>query len=319
MGWWSATILGGDTPLDIMYDLVHAFYGPSEEWNGWDSDIQVLKQGFEISNELHLVSFIKNADSPAIAAQCIAYAHMVCGARLSPLLRSMAIKACESEDVSTWFNPVERLTYLDEFIKMIQNYDNNTPQRPSEEHLFEVFGKGVKKVPTMEPYSKFGATILGDLTVIQEIDLPRLREEGLNLALATETDDIAVYYSANGYLAISVEKPGVRFENTASCGFGQILLRLKNTSHDVLWPAGVFLHGALFRKTSILLANQDRIISIINGKTPQPDHATFRAATDKLRTEQFIIHAALIECVQHKTILPELGEDDTAFVQGGNL
>ena len=141
MGWWSATILGGDVPLDTMYDLVQSFCGYTKEWDGWDGNLKAMKEGLENTTEQQLLTFIGKAYSPAIAAQCVAYAHMVCGAKFPVALREIAVKTCDNEDTSRWDIPEKREVYLDQFSEMIQKYDDSTPQRPKEEHLFEVFAR----------------------------------------------------------------------------------------------------------------------------------------------------------------------------------
>lgn len=137
MGWWSATILGGDEPLDYMGDIVGMVCEKTVPWNGWDSNLPALKDGLEGTDEQRFLDFIITAYTPAIAAQCVAYAHMACGASLPPVLRTLASATCKVVKELSWEKPEERRAYLEQFLEMILNYDDKTPQRPPEEGLLD--------------------------------------------------------------------------------------------------------------------------------------------------------------------------------------
>lgn len=141
MGWWSPTILGGDSPSDAVYDLAEAFGGYSHEWGAWDARLDELRTNLEKADEAAIIDFIEKSYEAAICAQVAALMHMACGAKLSPALRELAIQACDQEDVSCWNSPYERRSHLDEFSRMIRQYDDSTPSRPPEIGLFEALNR----------------------------------------------------------------------------------------------------------------------------------------------------------------------------------
>ena len=167
MGWWSETILGGDEPLDTMYDIVTDFCGFTEElssWGNklnepgiitieisseedlpkgrvWDDDLPAIKKGLEHTPIDSFFQFIGKKFTPRIAAECVAYAHMASGAAMPESIRELALIACESERYLTWGRPGARAAQIAHFHSMIWYYDGLTPQRPPELGLFERFGQ----------------------------------------------------------------------------------------------------------------------------------------------------------------------------------
>lgn len=136
MGWWSPTILGGDYPADTAYDIAERFGGYTREWGSWDAYPETLRAKLEATAEFELVNFINSSYEAPIAAQVVALVHMACGARLSPVLRQLAVRACQGEDTSSWRSPSERQHHLAHFVCMINQYDDQTPARPPEIGVF---------------------------------------------------------------------------------------------------------------------------------------------------------------------------------------
>lgn len=141
MGSWSATILGGDEPQDLMYDISKKFGGMSDEWNSWDAYPDMLKTGLESADENALLEFIDTAHESSIAAQCVAYASMAVGASLPHKIRQKVIDACQNENTESWNDPDERRSYLNQFATMVSEYDNKTAQKPPEKGLWDAVGE----------------------------------------------------------------------------------------------------------------------------------------------------------------------------------
>lgn len=138
MGWWSATILGGDAPLDVLSSIAREFGGANSELD-WKSDPGRLKASLEASNVDVMLAFIKGSYDGGTVAQVMALMHAKCGAKLPDPIRDAAIAACRDEDVSEWSNPSERRFYLGQFIAMLEAYDNQTPTEPEREGAYQKF------------------------------------------------------------------------------------------------------------------------------------------------------------------------------------
>lgn len=132
MGWWSPTILGGDSPMDTVYDVVQ-FTGISSEW---DKFPEVTKHAFERLEVTQWMKFISSRSEPGIAAQVVALMHMAVGATLSDSIKKLAIEACNNERCDSWSNPSERKANLNEFVSMLNAY-KGVPIRPKEECLWD--------------------------------------------------------------------------------------------------------------------------------------------------------------------------------------
>ena len=138
MGWWSCTIMGGDTPYDARADMYDAC-GVSG-----DDIYDELKTPEEITKlvQANVPAMIEVAlndnDSwyPGVYRQVLGVMVMLhgCDPHEMPVGRALAI-AKEGAEADDWDSD-ERREYIVDFIKMLENYDG-TPQEPKSEGLFE--------------------------------------------------------------------------------------------------------------------------------------------------------------------------------------
>lgn len=136
MGWWSATILGGDDPLDMVADVAK-MAGIEYAWEAdWDDSPEVAKKALESLDVRRYLDYIHGSHAPGIAAQVAVLMHCTVGARLPAELKTLGISACETEDCSSWNNPGERKARLQEFAAIVRNYDG-TPSQPPAEGLLQ--------------------------------------------------------------------------------------------------------------------------------------------------------------------------------------
>ena len=141
MGWWSATIMGGDAPWDAEGDILELIGAPQDEdeYFSWEENHQIVKPLLEKMTLEQWNAFFKQSGSPDYADVCRQVAvvlHMGVGAKLPTELAEQAIVASSPEEISGWRNPHEREFYLNSFIESIRNY-NGQPTEIASETLFE--------------------------------------------------------------------------------------------------------------------------------------------------------------------------------------
>lgn len=156
MGAWSATIMGGDDPLDTEV-MILRFLGLMERNGDYfdrEDHPEILRQALELKSNSDWVNFFgpcniagKNRDfwiNEQTASQVLAVMHLECGATLPTIISQKAIETCQEEDCSIWNNPEERRFYLDQLIEQIQNFDG-TPVEVASEGLFEKLFKHMQQ------------------------------------------------------------------------------------------------------------------------------------------------------------------------------
>lgn len=125
MGWWSATIMGGDEPSDALSNLARQL-GLGNE-NTWNDNVATARGVLSEQPLPAKMAMLSAADAQGIAAQVMAYMHMAVGAKLEPILREAACLACRMEILDGWHDPEVRRTELTAFISMVTDYDDVTP------------------------------------------------------------------------------------------------------------------------------------------------------------------------------------------------
>lgn len=138
MGWWSATIMGGDAPLDYQSYIY--------DWLGIDMFNELNKSGyskipkkkFEAEQD-SLVKKLSKGSSSGIGLQVLGVMMMEAGAKISDKNKKLIIKAAEKDE---WAKEDEgRKAHIDAFIKALESYDGKTPVKTTSEGLFEAFSK----------------------------------------------------------------------------------------------------------------------------------------------------------------------------------
>lgn len=141
MGWWSATIMGGDEPLDQQTNVLEliGLLHDDEDYPDWEDEPERTKAALEAVSMDAWRAFFEQKDDfgRRVAQQVAAVMHMAVGAALPDALAQAAIGCSQQEDTRTWKDPEERRMYLDRFIAQVKAYDG-TPTHIEEEGLFDV-------------------------------------------------------------------------------------------------------------------------------------------------------------------------------------
>ena len=137
MGWWSTTIMGGDTPLDYQSDLTDIISG------GYLTGNDITAAQFENMDEVFvngkIESLVKNKDDRSIMYQVLMVMAMRVGAKLSSKLKLLAISNIRNDE---WqFEDSERKEVIDTLIQTLNQYDGSIRVKVKSEGLFEVFNK----------------------------------------------------------------------------------------------------------------------------------------------------------------------------------
>lgn len=139
MGWWSATIMGGDTPLDGEYELFR-FLGLKSDSKTYEYDAEEAKRLLSSRPE-DILAYINDEVSDYnrdIYKQVLGVLIMRYGSTFDEDTKTAVIEAAQSD--SEWkedgeYDP-EREKYITEFIAQVNNYQNQ-PTEIKQEGLFE--------------------------------------------------------------------------------------------------------------------------------------------------------------------------------------
>jgi len=137
MGWWSTTIMGGDTPLDYQSDLTDIISGGYLTGN--DITAAQLENMDEVFVNGKIESLVKNKDDRSIMYQVLMVMAMRVGAKLSSKLKLLAISNIRNDE---WqFEDSERKEVIDNLIQTLNQYDGSIRVKVKSGGLFEVFAK----------------------------------------------------------------------------------------------------------------------------------------------------------------------------------
>jgi hypothetical protein len=141
MGWWSATIMGGDTPLDMEHAIGKLLNGETGKETLENSQDELVQTGIDsILNrwgcgEPHEAFYI---NEKSIGFQVLAYLMLKHGCEIHPSTQEAFLKWIPKDEWAS--EDDERKGYIDNLIEAIQNYDGK-PMKLKNEGLFEVFAK----------------------------------------------------------------------------------------------------------------------------------------------------------------------------------
>ncbi len=145
MGWWSASIMGGDAPLDIQSQYEDTFTGG---------------QGFCAPTPEDAISFIdvaiRSGEEAHLVKQVVGFILMQAGAAFSPELRRLVLDGIDSEDPKAegWNKPEERAAVLADFRKRVEEYPDagSKVEMPHQPGLMEtIMGESPVSEVTEEP------------------------------------------------------------------------------------------------------------------------------------------------------------------------
>lgn len=153
MGWWSATIMGGDTPLDIEAGLLETaglsvfdYQEEGDELYRSKIESSINDMIYYIENE---VSKWGDPDYINIGYQVLGVMIMSSGAKILPGLQKRIITAADDDEWASEGNN-ERATYIHNFKTAIEQYDTNggTSVIVDEEGLFDKISEGLANEST---------------------------------------------------------------------------------------------------------------------------------------------------------------------------
>jgi hypothetical protein len=148
MGWWSETIMGGDTPLDC-YDEIRELFGVSSD--NYFSDTSHL-EGFTkdlVESKLELV--FDNICSEHYDGysnynwHVLAKIIMQTGASVPDNIKSMIItKLQQFDDTNIFVNPERRRIFIDDLIEKFKSHESGKITLLDHESLLEKFASHLK-------------------------------------------------------------------------------------------------------------------------------------------------------------------------------
>jgi len=144
MGWWSCTVMGGDTPLDLQADLIETA-GTDYEYfqDKLNFDMTKLKDGFT-EHLGEMIMFCENrqndrfCDERNVAFQVLGAITMEAGTTIPDSVRTKIIDGAKNDGWA--YNDSERKQHMDAFISVVETYDN-TPTKIPYESLFQKFAE----------------------------------------------------------------------------------------------------------------------------------------------------------------------------------
>jgi hypothetical protein len=136
MGWWSTTIMGGDSPLDFE----DAFYGICDA-EKWDGNKQVPIPAKTLAIHLpKILDYIQECEGwdLQMGYQVLGVMLMKSGCPIPRELKDKIVWAAENDEWAQ--GDGERMRHCQKFAKQIQSYEGS-PTKVDQEGLFEVFLK----------------------------------------------------------------------------------------------------------------------------------------------------------------------------------
>lgn len=148
MGWWSATILGGDSPLDYLDHFARVLeiknsFDIQNESNiyGYPFSKQVLDDKQNRAKLLKYINEIHDTEEKSIAYQVLGVILMSTGSKIAQKLKKEIISNTKKD---RWFktNDEERMFYINNFIDQIKKSESQ-PTMILNEGLFEQMNKSM--------------------------------------------------------------------------------------------------------------------------------------------------------------------------------
>lgn len=132
MGWWSETVMGGDTPHDYKYEIYNNC-GVS-----FNSPTPILRKAL-LSHEKELLAFAEGGHwDNEIRQQVCGYLVITNGVPRSEAINKVISLAIESAEGDEWAKENQtRKKYMDDFIAALKSY-NGEPTEVKDKGLFEV-------------------------------------------------------------------------------------------------------------------------------------------------------------------------------------
>lgn len=144
MGWWSCTIMGGDSPLDYLDDFARLAEAPFLDEEDEPQGIVFFGYDFDIAKVKKNKIALENSCKDDTKVQALGVLFLALGISISERFKNKIIKALDSDE--DWDNgendrDPERMMYVNEYRDKLKLYDNKTITHLSYEGLFEQFAK----------------------------------------------------------------------------------------------------------------------------------------------------------------------------------
>jgi hypothetical protein len=146
MGWWSTTIMGGDTPMDwecIFYDTLKIkMFKPK---NGGYNKIPKKKLEESQDSLVRKINAMKKKGwtSQDIGLQVLGVTMMEAGAKINNKNKVLILDAAKKDGWAK--EDEERRHHIDNFVLALQSYDGTKSASTTKEGLFEVIGKSMSE------------------------------------------------------------------------------------------------------------------------------------------------------------------------------
>jgi hypothetical protein len=141
MGWWSTSIMGGDTPLDFEDDFFDIC--KVEKFPEGGGMATLTKEDFTNHLDKMLECIHKYKGEENIGYQVLAVLMLKAGAFISGDLRDFMMQACENDE---WAQEnEERKVETDGLFNALASYDNEHPIIIKSKGLFEVMAEKLGK------------------------------------------------------------------------------------------------------------------------------------------------------------------------------
>lgn len=132
MGWWSSTIMGGDTPCDIIMgyeELAYDKIDVADREDDDDSEEEFSDEQRRHAIELSIPELILDAEEtvqwsgPYIAFQVLAYFLLSNGCTITEELRTRLVESFNEPVEEDWDNTAERQMHLNAAKQQLLDYD----------------------------------------------------------------------------------------------------------------------------------------------------------------------------------------------------
>lgn len=149
MGWWSESIMGGDTPLDFRGAFEDKFGSDDPKHNEWRVQDGEQPVPFIKPTSEQTLEFLKSAETwgeQAILYQVVGWLVMERAAPMNDELRQLVFKGIDSEvneGAVEWGSPEARIARLMEFRGAVERYPSEGAEvdMPDNPGLFDVLAK----------------------------------------------------------------------------------------------------------------------------------------------------------------------------------
>lgn len=149
MGWWSHTIMGGDSPCDVrcaFEDIVREGNGLKEDEDSFETARFTAAQVNRVAGKLYLeaVSHDENEYESGIPGQVLGVFLMEAGARISKRAKAFILKSARADE----WEDAPRKRIIKKFIRQVQTYKAKKPKKVPYESLGQKLAEHTRKQKT---------------------------------------------------------------------------------------------------------------------------------------------------------------------------